>query len=296
MNSFEGPLSYLSAVFLLLFAAQTVAETRAIGVPRFSKDLKILDESEVASQFLRSVLMRTLVKANRSADGSMSYDLDVATGFSTDGKFSKVTFFLPEKPVFADGSPLEFGDLQFSLVRCRGAGRFQNVGELLKKERLKGGIKVRVAEVMLREGGVPEYTKVLEDFSTCPLIQERSSRLFGSQLGKGNAIIPSGRFKISAFKAGSEYTLTRWDEPDREPREILVQSFSESDQALSLLRSGSLDAFVGGDAESLEKARNDETLKVVKCPQGMIVYRQGLSFRCDPRLALDSLIYTDVPS
>lgn len=266
----------------LVCAASSYGEERfAIGFPEIPKGMNILSSEHPAAQFLRNGLTNVLAE---TAPGPRGASPDVKLGIADSMRVSYDrkgwSFRISSTARFSNDRPLRGGDVLFSVNRCRRTSSF-SVVEKVEVER--DAALAQWVKFNLRSSTTEVITSFLEDLSNCPLIEEDSSRLFGEEVGEGANLVGAGHFMIKEYKSGKQYLLSRiyGDGEERQGAGTLeFRGFNDAKQALTALRSGTLDGFLTSDTSVLQTATTDATLTTMSCGAYTAVLRKGLHFGC----------------
>jgi len=277
----------IAVLLNLCFAGASAAQSITVGFPEWPAGMNWLDESEIAAQFVRRAVTDTLVQAADMSE--KGFRLSLADSLEYRPALGSWLLRLRKGALFWNLEPLRLEDVLFSLERCRGQGTLKGVKTIRghNKEPIPGLIEqwVRIEwDGSLSSEQSSALPLMLAD---CPILEASSAEIFGPDLGLGTNVVSLGSFRVSGFSAGREFVLVRAGPPfsQKEAVEsIVLRGFKDSNQALTALRSGTVDAFFTNTFEVLEKAKKDETLQVSRCSIYMIVHRKGFNISCNPRL------------
>jgi hypothetical protein len=109
-------------------------------------------------------------------------------------------------------------------------------------------------------------------------------------LGQGANVIGGGPFRISSYRPGKQYGLSRVGRSEQAgdggASTIVVRGFSEPSRGLTALREGTIVLLFTTDAVVLGRASKDETLVVQDCGGSRAIKRRELLLSCEPSLDL----------
>jgi len=298
INSFwTSLLQSLLAIHLLVFPLLTWAEVPTelvIGVPPFHSEQSFLNKTDLAHRItLQAVTDPLLVAKSENGLFSMIY----ADSFHVDAEGVVWSFRLRDGILFSNGLPVKGTDLCYSLMRCAATSVSEASNIELCTIRAEGIEGSAHDWIDVRFSGLPEkrarQPAVVNNLSNCPILQQKSSQVFSTDLAKGSNIVASGDFHISGFVADKNIQLERFqrDNAGRTlARQVVeIKSFSSMKDALTALRVGTIGMFFNNDSAIEQAALADETLRVSDCGPERIVYRRGFQFSCRDVIILSSV-------
>lgn len=282
----------------LLLAAPlaAAADPLSMGVPEFGGDLDYLNSSHPAALLVRRAIGEPLLEELPAAkpEAPARLRLRVADAFSSGADHRSISLRLSPAERFANGHKVQAEDARFSLALCQQRGLFK--GATFATRAVDRGISGVEEWVDVIPGKGAEH--VTAELGRCPVLEKRSGKLFGNDLGHGSAIVGSGPYHISHFQLGRQIVLERAGEQRRPlkslPELVTIRGFTDLEQGLAALRLGNIDALFSPTAVVREKARKDETLSLVQCSGYEVVLRKGLRLECVPEIEFDTLGYDHV--
>lgn len=263
----------------------------SLGARELPLEASIVDSPEPLAWMARQAVVQGLTRL--SSARSLGFQLAVAKSFSVSADGLSWSFGIDPAAVFQNGMRVTASDVAFSLERCRQRGELPSVVSVSPTVVFNEDERRDSVELRLVEGGdaARQLPKVL---AACPILEKASSELFRAYLGRSTAVVGTGAYQLTEHRVGREIVLTRvLSDPDGSmgPEQISLRGFSQPLQALTALRSGTLDAFLTDDGEVLSRAGKDPTLSVLACRAYNVVVRKGLAFVCAPELEVSRLRY-----
>jgi len=275
------------------FAAEEQAE---IGVIGFPADLNVETSIHPAAVLIRSLaaqtLLRTGAQSQATASGS-NIELLLAEGFNVDGEFKHWGFKLRPRVTFHNGRAISGLDVVYSIERC---SKNSSNSPALRVSLTRNGRddtendeESRAIEISLLASTITPSLRssFMEFLSNCPIIPEREAALFEKNWGRGTNLIGGGAYRLTSFRAGSSYTLTKFDEYfDLQPTfgVLKVRGFDDAGHGLTALRLGTIIALVTSDEKINDLAKKDETLLVHRCPISNVIARRSVRLSCTEKL------------
>ena len=278
-------------VALLGWGELHAEETLSIGVEQFSDKLDLLDDLHPAAVLLRAGLGEGLVSLRRRSDGAPTkgqFELAIADSVNINADFSRWSFRIRRGARFQSGRAISSEDVVFSLERCRAAGALGGVKKSVSR-RSKTPYDAMDEWVDLEVD--PELRGTLaRDLARCPIWERESASIFGVEFGQGANVVGGGPFRISSYRPGKQYGLSRLGRSEQAgdggPAAIVVRGFSEPGRGLTALREGTIALLFTTDAAVLGKASKDETLVLQDCGGLRAIKRRELLLSCEPSLDL----------
>ena len=270
------------------------ADELRFGFPVFPSNLDILNSDHPAAQFLRTALTAGLTRREPLSSGR-SYMLRFADDLRVSADYSMWSFHLIKKASFSNGRQILAEDVKYSVERCKRSGMF---GTLIKAvPRSVKRFYDEPAEWVdfyfppgVMEASPPDAFPL--ELAECPLLDSRLGEVFGQEFGLGVNLVSAGEYVFSGFKPARSFELVRSKRRDLAgPDTLELRAFLSMRQALTALRSGTVDGFFTQDGEILGLAAEDETLRVNSCLDWQLVSRSGLKVECSPALDLRQLRY-----
>ncbi len=296
-NLFALLKSSLIGVLFLAIPSVSLAEVPAelvIGVPPFQTEDSFLNKTTLAHRIILQAVTDPLLVAN-SEKGAFS--MIFSDSFQVDADGVIWSFRVRDGMSFSNGSPVQAVDLCYSLMRC-GVEPMSESGSIelctVRAEGIEGSSHDWID---VRFSGLPEkkarQLAVVKHLSSCPILQQKSSKVFSTNLAKGSNLIAAGEFRVSGFVADKNIQIERFqrDSAGRVvPRQVVeIKSFSSMKDALTALRVGTIALFFNKETEVEKAALADETLRVSDCGTERIVYRRGFQFNCRDVIILSSI-------
>lgn len=280
------------------FVGLVQAEDITLGFPAFSKNLNIVHSDHPLARFVSQAVSRGLIQRIEPGQ-SERFRLDVSDSFRVSADYREWMFRLPQGLRFSNGMEVGPSDVQGSLQECKTQGELRGVEELslAKEARSLGGREEAWIALRLSPAAATEGTKrenFLADLEHCRIFQERLRRIFGDDFGYGTNIVSLGRYRIIGFNRGKEYRLQRRALRGGERtgvEKLALRGFQDARHGLTALRLGTIDAFFTKDKAVLERAKDDETLKIASCLSYFLISRGSLVYRCEPALEVTSFQY-----
>lgn len=265
--------------------ASAVENELTFAVPKYSSEENFLDADTVTGYLLRSALTRTLFSYS-SIRGDVQ--LDIASGYSVSIARSTIELALEKKNFFQDQNLITHSDILYSLQRCQSHGRLPGIDlSGMNREKKKITLPFRLSEYTVQS--------VLLSLSLCPILQERSSSIFGSHLATGTNFVSSGDFLIERFDDNRFVVLVRGVQPTEEasglPLKIRISVEPDTEASLSSLRTGRYDAIFLKNQDVMARVKKDETLLAQKCSIYSVAMRKGLELPCASRIQFSQLGY-----
>ncbi len=300
---FGGALIIACLLFCGIGSRLAKAETVTIGVPVFNDSVDFVTENGVVPAITRAAVGGALVRAD-AFDEDLGISAAASSSFTVSFDFSSVVFRIKKGSLFTNGNPILARDIVYSLERCMAAKQLPlvkkaSIPESQNELAFEDAVRLELQPVSgVLEGGTPaekweSYKKLLwKSLGRCLLVEEASSTIFGSELGKGTLMVSTGDYFIDSYNPGKELVFRKT--PGRKlegAAEVVLRAFEDSSHGLTALRTGTIDAFFTQDESVLEKARKDETLSEVKCSIYMVVTRRGFNLSCNPRLDVSAMGY-----
>ena len=284
----------MAAFFLLLLPLSVLAEVPrklVLGVPRISNTFNILDISDPASNLARNLATAALTRRSLEPN-SVKFHLSLCSSLSVSADGSSVFLKVRDDARFVNANAVSLRDIEYSLTRCQKEGTLVGllgVGRPEDEVRFFGNwVEIRTA--------VNASNQLLQALSECPILEEASSRVFGDELGHGTNLVSAGGYHLLTFNSEKRVVFERVrfsSEEKQGPGTVELVAFSDPARALSALRGGELDAMVTSDAQVIEKADADATLRLESCGQETLVARRRLKFSCDSGFSFFDTAYED---
>jgi hypothetical protein len=120
----------------------------------------------------------------------------------------------------------------------------------------------------------------------CPLLEERSSRIFADKNGTNGLFISYASHQIVSIKHERELNLIQRQEligGDKQLRNFKIVTYLKENDAISGVRSGKLDvAFINDESEDLQAIREDEQLQIEACSdlKSWMIKRSDIKLSC----------------
>lgn len=268
-------------LYFITLSLKAQAEERKIGIIGLNASHANFDEGNRPAGFLlQSALTRRVLKLN----GDQSPALDLASAYNTSPDLNNLTFEFKGPLHFTNGNVITLQDLLFSLKRCGVDSAFYS---LHRHETSPANFSL---EVRTEQGHLPDF------LWSCPILDRKSTLLFGADFGKGTNVVGAGPYSIRDIRRGRNLILDiqRLKSPAVSqlcPARIHLLSMENEERALAALRSGEIDLFLAQNQEVMAEVGKDETLLLQKCSINNVVHRRGLRLRCDPYMDLLHLNY-----
>ncbi len=202
--------------------------------------------------------------------------LDLASSYSVRSDGLEHVFKLRPNAAFQNGERVVYEDVLSSLRLC------PTLQEVLKEGKIEDTAVGQ--QVVLQLSSKEAAPSLLERLAECPIVEGRSSSIFGSLLGYGNFYLGTGSFRIDSYSPGKRYRLSR-ALPAQNPlletlRKVEVLTFHEWHRALTAIRMGSVQMLLADQEDLLEKARDDATLEILTCNARTLIVRRGIEVIC----------------
>lgn len=313
-----GSVLIASCVLFLPLAA--IADEINVGLPPFDAEINFIESPHLVAKFVRAgvldSLLRVVSDAAQKANGSsandrVNFQLSIAEGFHTDPVRNSWIFKIRPGSRFLNGNSLIAEDVAFSLRRCRArqspavfaeievVRAFSETGPLKTKLWSVDEPEVRVSaanQVSAARLDAPMERDFLRAIESCPILEQRSSLVFGDELGKGGNMITSGRYRLAELKFSQEIRLERIrGAAAGEVAAFNLRSIETPRHGVTALRTGTLDLYYVRKseitAEMLDSIAGDKTLRAVDCRDYWAIHRSGLVFRCSDNPNLPEIRY-----
>ena len=282
----------LSCVFCWPQQGQTETPARlAIGVPDISNTFNILDNLDPVASLARNFSTSGLTRSSQEPN-SVKFHLSISGALSVSADGSSVFLKIRDDARFINANPVSFRDIEYSLTRCQRQGTLSG---LLGLNRPEDEVRFAGNWVELKTS-VGASNQLLIALARCPIVEESSSRIFGTQLGSGTNLVSAGDYHLLTFVSQKRlvFERVRFSREEKQgPDTVELLAFSEPARALTALRSGDLDAMVTQDNVVIEKADSDSTLRLQPCGHSTLVARRHLKFSCDSSFSLIDTVYED---
>lgn len=297
-------LQIMSLLGCFVFCACVHAQGLAIGVPYYSESDTLIYSDHPVSMLLRSGVTESLVSAKVLSEGETNVDIhnDHLFGYSLllaeqveiSESREKLFIQVDTRAQFSNGSRISGADVIFSLEKC---GSNSIIDSALKVIRGKGvesfSQNKNWITIQAKSTGPLNIPVLLEQLAACPIIERRSSLLFGEELGAGTNLVGSGYYLLFDFIPGKELILKPVSSQNIAGSKLIALRRVRSEaRAMSALRVGNLDAFLSHNQWVVVEAEKDETLLTSKCSIYYVVFRRGLVFQCPRQLDLTTLRYS----
>lgn len=279
------------AISILFCALSVRADTLSLGFPEFDKSMNVLSSDHPAAAVVRRAVLARLTTTPRG-DG-VRLLLSDSMSISADRK--RWSFRISPLARFSDGKAVLGSDAEFSLRRCMQAGMFRGIEDVSAEVAVMSGRTSQWVHVQLIEPS-KNGAELSAQLSTCPILERRSSKIFGKDLGIGTNVVSAGEYAFADYKAGREIALRRL-RPNQSHAGtagadvITLRSFKDSGAALAALRAGTIDAFLSEDQPVIERAKKDETLLALQCPIYTVILRKGLHISCPEEIIASEIRY-----
>ena len=278
-------LVFLSAWPIL--ASWGEAQSLVIGVSRIPEDFNVLDSEHEAGWLARRALLAGLTRVHREPlQGNLSYRLAMADGLRIDKSRLHWVFRTRSDVMLSNGDKIGEDDLRFSMERCLQKRMLVGV-EAVKYQRLR-------SEFDGAGGWEIEFILAAPDagfgaaLAACPIVHQRSAKLFGNDLGRGTNLVAAGRYELVDFYPGRQIVLrlTRYARSvgGGGPEELVIRGFDDDQAGLTALRVGTISALLWVSDTVFSKAERDETLMIEECEGRRLVRRKSFNFGCKPDL------------
>jgi ABC-type transport system substrate-binding protein len=254
-------------LILALLPTLAYSQELNIGTPLADKASSIIKGADPFAVFVRSAVLQTLVK--KKQNGQPSLIMADSINFSADGR--EIELRLRSGLFFTDGNSVKGEDLQASLESC--FAQFDN--KSIQSQVLTKSDRIYVKVVS--ESGA---SYILDSLSNCPIISKTSIRIFGINLAEFNLLVGSGPYLLNSRHKNRDAVMTTSGLGPVWAKTINIRGLRDGEQGLSALQAGTLDLFYTQDAQALEKAGEDATLRIADCGINKVVYRNGLRFDC----------------
>ena len=272
-----------------------------IGVPPRNSSSNFLDASDPTAQMLRQAVTPSLTRVG-SKTGS-PFRLWLASSLQVGANLTSVSLQIRPESTFSNGERVAASDVEYSLGRCKKvAGQLpfiQTISPRVKRLPYDAPPYAFYEEwVDLATSLTPEEAKGLPLLlASCPIIEKRSSLIFGNEVGIGTNVVGAGPFVIASGRQNQEFTLVlrpRGEATSGGAAKLVLKSYDKIDQELSALRVGNLDAMVveSSNMAILENIRGDETLLDQDCDGFHLIIHRGLTLSCTPWSDFDRIRYS----
>ena len=269
---------------LFLSAVHANAEPLGIGFPAFDEHASIISSNELLPSFVRRAVTAPLATASPENNNFESSSLSDMMTVSPD--YSVWSYRLRVGARFGNGSPVTSEDILYSIKKCVKQGTLPALSGIESRsaeEDMEHWIDLRVAQSSVEEARI--FPKKME---ACPILERKTSLVFGQLLGNGSNLVSAGPYIISTFIPGRKYILDRMrrDPRDRSgAEEFELRSFESPEQGLAALRVGTIVAFATSDEATISRGKGDETLAVEECDGYSVVLRRGAQMSCIENLS-----------
>ena len=268
------------SIWLFWAVPASWAKDLKIGVPAFSSSLNVLLDQSAAAEFVRAGALRALVRT------SDKVRLDLAASFYRDVATGRWQFVLKEGEFFHNGARLNAQDVVESLRFCQRHGKLPWLASAEVGSEQAGGATVILS---LSVSAASDEAEFFRGLAQCGVVESRSARIFGGDLGIGASFIGSGPYRIARIVPGKEIVLSP---VSIKADSVVIKGFSSSETALSNLRAGQLDAIAGVSNDVIERVKKDETLSLSTCSIYIVAHRRALQVGCEPGIDFSRFGYS----
>lgn len=282
--------------FIALFSVTSLfAETLSVGIGGATFDESYLASTNRTAWFVVAAVSSGLTRIVSMADGSTDFALSLADQVQSSADTADWTFRLRPGVTFSNGEPISGEDVVYSLNECVLNNKIVAPISSVSSQNLVqiGSRAYDVVEVKLK---LPDPELPIQ-IATCPVVSKRVQTAFGLESGRGTNLIAAGPYYISEFRSGRRINFLRAaNYAGRKPyfEGVILQNYTDLEQALVALRSGTLDLLIDANDSLLEKAKKDETLRITACQGGKYaIHRKELvDLKCDPIIMFDKVKYS----
>lgn len=285
-------------ILSVFFCGSVAAENFALGFTDLGFDDSVLDSEHFASVLIRRATTETLIGFKEGDSGGIpNFRLTLSDSFTTSSDKSKWSFRLRQGLHLTNGNPLSTSDILYSLERCRLHGMFSEIREVSSRVVGEYPLLPRTWVDLTLKDAAPDAAVIrplVQSLQRCPVVEASSSTLFQGDLGKGTNLVGAGRYFISNFSTARGIELRRvyGDGEERKGAEMVeIRGFSEPKQALTALRTGSLDVMMTNSPDIITLSQSDTTLEMMPCNGETAVLRKGLAFSCRNDFSLLDMKY-----
>lgn len=287
----------IAQVFFSCLAARAEVPTEfVVGTDSFRTEESFLLSSATAHRIIRNAVNSPLLT---SKPGTNLFTLIFADSFHVDAAGVVWSYRVRNGMVFSNGEPISGSDLCYSLLNCsartpNSAASFNSCS--IREDGIEGAahqwIDVRFSGL---PAGKERQAAVMALLSNCPILEHKSSKIFGSDLAKGSNMLSSGDYQITDFLTDKSVQMQRFqrDKAGRtvNRQTVTVKGFGSMKEALTALRVGTIALFFNTDPEIEKIALQDETLRVANCGVDRVIYRRGFQFICHDVINLASVTW-----
>ena len=291
-----GSLSIACFSFCNLGASQELS----IGVPLIEQPLNIVNADSAFSQLILFGATQPLLRNDVTKNGRAKLLLADSFSTSIDGK--SVEIRLRSAASFINSKLVNESDLNASFDRCvsKPSSRFLTKFSIppsfkvySKEQRIFVSFEAQFSPAAQQSLETQHGQEAIFSFvENCPILEERSLKLFGQDLGSANLILGTGPYHLVLRIKNREARLERIAKINAWAVAINVRGFSDSGHGVTALQTGTIDALYTQDLEALTKARKDPTLLIEECGVYNIILRKGLEMNCFSFLDPGSVKYT----
>lgn len=292
---------------LMSLPERCVAETDgvfAIGVPVIPQSLQVLRSDSPEAVIVRNAVSQGLLILEESKENPVSgvrpkFSLGLADNLSVSADYKMWSLRIRGGVEFWNGRPVALPDVLYSLRRCIADGQLHGVREVRGRTAGPGTmvpgdwIDMELEDSASTEKATSVFPREL---ALCPVLEMRSSTLFGRDNGIGTNIVGAGPYQIVDFDPGRFISMQRAPGQTRfkeGARQIDVRAYTEPRQGLTALRLGNLDLLLTDSPEVLALVAADATLDTMKCADIQVAVRRGVTFSCNPVFNVANLSYVE---
>ena len=281
-----------SCIFLMNFRVLAEVPARlAIAVPKIDNTFNTLDLLDPVAAMARNYSTLALTRTSLEPN-SAKFHLSLSSSLSVSADGSTVFLKIRDDARFINANPISFNDIEYSLTRCQGEGTLK---ELLGVSQPQDEARFTGNWVELKTM-INASNQLLNALAHCPILEEGSSRIFGSELGHGTNLVSAGGYHLLTFVSQKRlvFERVRFSKEEKQgPDTVELLAFSDPERALAALRGGDIDAMVTDDLQVVEKADTDSTLRLQPCGKSTMVARRRLKFSCDNSFSVVDTVYEE---
>lgn len=257
----------------LTFCSSAAAQELAIGVPLVEQSLNLVESGNPFAQLVLHSTTQPLLRVDSSKNNKVQLVLADSFSTSLDGK--SVEIRLRAGASFINSKMVGESDLVSSLGRCIGA-----VFKTADSNGLTFNVYTKEQRIYVSISGQQEQSDIFSFLASCPIFEERSTKLFGRDLGSANLLLATGPYQLVSRNKNREARMERVSKSNAWASALTVRGFADSVHALTALRTGTIDAVYTQDLEVTSKAMDDPTLLTADCGVYNIILRKGLEITC----------------
>jgi hypothetical protein len=255
-----------------------------IGVPSVRAAENLLRPTSEGDMLVSRAVLSPVLRVIDASRGRVS--LVLLDSFSVDAQSLSWRLRLKPTLIFSNGQPIQGRDVCFSFNRCADLQGQQRVYDQcsLKKVDAESPFETVLVTASNKGEQSVRQQQMLELFSQCPIMEARSTTLFGADAGIGANLVAAGEYRIRSFVENRSYTLERYQRSLTSrsvPHQTLeIRAFNHQRDALSALRIGTISLHIGDLSEIEQQVRSDVTLRIGSCNGKSFVYRRGFRVNC----------------